>query len=60
MNVWTPGSCVGYAAPDMTVVYVPEFVPGMIDAEVLRRAYDEHGLLLTEDKISENSCSVSI
>jgi predicted nuclease of predicted toxin-antitoxin system len=32
------------------VVYVPEFASGMTDAEVLRRAYDEHRLLLTEDK----------
>jgi predicted nuclease of predicted toxin-antitoxin system len=32
------------------VVYVPEFASGMTDAEVLRRAYDEHRLLVTEDK----------
>jgi Domain of unknown function (DUF5615) len=28
------------------VVYVPEFASGMTDAEVLRRAHDEHRLLL--------------
>ena len=32
------------------VAYVPEFASGMTDAEVLRRAYDEDRLLLTEDK----------
>jgi predicted nuclease of predicted toxin-antitoxin system len=32
------------------VIYVPEFASGMTDAEVLRRPYGEHRLLLTEDK----------
>jgi hypothetical protein len=32
------------------VFYVPEFASGMTDAEVLRRAYDKHRLLFTEDK----------
>jgi hypothetical protein len=53
---WLADECVDAGVvrrldgPGQDVVYVPEFASGMTDAEVLRRAYDEHRLLLTEDK----------